>query len=556
MQKDVIYIDVEDDITAIIGKIKASKEKVVALVPPKRVGVLQSAVNLRLLARTATQQKKHLVLITTNAALLGLASAAKIPVAKNLQSKPELVPSAPATADEDDDVIDGAQMPVGELMRAAGAKESSAVPASAIAGIDIEDDSPKRATPPAAGEKPGKPRAKSGVKVPNFGSFRKKLFIGIAALILLIGFLVWAIAFAPKATVIIGARTEAATVKTPVTLGATLQTDAERAVLKSITQQEKKTSSVEFDATGTKDVGEKAKGTVVFSNCQDSASLTVDSGTYISTGGKNYIVQSTVIVPGGSGNFLTGCTSAGQSPPVTVIATDIGEDYNTAAGAEFTVAGFSNKMTASSSAGLTGGSKRQVKIVTASDVQKALQQLKAQNVEESKMKLEAKFSDDVTVIKDSFVAAEADPVPTPAVGAELTGGKAKLTSEVTYTMTGVAQNELAKFLTAAMQDQFTDKAQQRLFETGAKTAKLTGFKSTPSTTVTLEATGQIGPKIDDAKIKQQVKGKRYGEIQSELKQITGVDDVDTKFSPFWVRTVPNDERKITVEFKLQNEQKD
>jgi len=49
MNKDVIYIDVEDDITAIIGKIKASSEKIVALVPPKRVGVLQSAVNLRLL---------------------------------------------------------------------------------------------------------------------------------------------------------------------------------------------------------------------------------------------------------------------------------------------------------------------------------------------------------------------------------------------------------------------------------------------------------------------------------------------------------------------------
>ena len=55
MNKDVIYIDVEDDITAIIGKVKTAKEKIVALVPPKRVGVLQSAVNLRLLGRAAEQ---------------------------------------------------------------------------------------------------------------------------------------------------------------------------------------------------------------------------------------------------------------------------------------------------------------------------------------------------------------------------------------------------------------------------------------------------------------------------------------------------------------------
>ncbi|NCU39258.1 hypothetical protein EOL96_09650, partial [Candidatus Saccharibacteria bacterium] len=63
-QKDVVYIDVEDDITAIIGKLKSSKHSIVALVPPKRTSVLQSAVNLRLLARSAEQHNKRLVLIT------------------------------------------------------------------------------------------------------------------------------------------------------------------------------------------------------------------------------------------------------------------------------------------------------------------------------------------------------------------------------------------------------------------------------------------------------------------------------------------------------------
>lgn len=62
MNKDVIYIDVEDDITAIIGKVKDSSEKIVALVPPKRIGVLQSAVNLRLISRAASQNGKHLAI--------------------------------------------------------------------------------------------------------------------------------------------------------------------------------------------------------------------------------------------------------------------------------------------------------------------------------------------------------------------------------------------------------------------------------------------------------------------------------------------------------------
>jgi len=55
MNKDVIYIDVEDDVTAIIGKIKSSNEKIIALVPPKSAGILQSAVNLRLLGYNKSQ---------------------------------------------------------------------------------------------------------------------------------------------------------------------------------------------------------------------------------------------------------------------------------------------------------------------------------------------------------------------------------------------------------------------------------------------------------------------------------------------------------------------
>ena len=49
MNKDVIYIEPEDDITDIILKIENSKEKIVALVPPKKTNVLRSIVNVKLI---------------------------------------------------------------------------------------------------------------------------------------------------------------------------------------------------------------------------------------------------------------------------------------------------------------------------------------------------------------------------------------------------------------------------------------------------------------------------------------------------------------------------
>ena len=62
-KREVIYVDPEDDITSVIDKVKLGSGKVVAIVPGKRLGALQSAVNLRLLQRAAQAiDRKHLKL--------------------------------------------------------------------------------------------------------------------------------------------------------------------------------------------------------------------------------------------------------------------------------------------------------------------------------------------------------------------------------------------------------------------------------------------------------------------------------------------------------------
>lgn len=542
-QKDVIYIDVEDDITAIIGKVKAAKEKIVAIVPPKRTGVLQSAVNLRLLARAADGADKRLVLITGNTGLGSLAASAKIPVAKTLQSPPKLA-DIPDVDDDEDDVIEGDQLPVGDHARMSE-DTNDIVPPTTIEGIDIDGETTKPTKPAAS-------RAKKGIKVPDFGSFRKKLALGVVGGILLILFLFWAIAVAPHATIIISAKTSAVDVKTPLTIGDALQTDVTKATLSSLTQTDKTSVSVDFDATGTKDVGTKASGSVVFTNCQQSDSLPVSSGTYVSNGAQNYIVQSTVVVPAGH-FFGKNCDKPGVSAPVTVIATDIGDAYNTAANTQFAVAGFTSDMSASSSAGISGGAKHTAKVVTTDDVQKARDQLAQQNIDAEKKKLIAKFSSGMKIIDDSFAANTGDPKVSPGIGEELASGKAKLSTDITYTMVGVAQAALDDYLKSAITKQLTSQNQQRIYESGASNAKLSGYQAAVSpnpATVQLVATGQIGPKIDDNAIKQQAKGRRSGEVIGDLKAIDGVSDVNVKLSPFWVQGVPDDTKKITIEFKL------
>ncbi len=539
MNKDVIYIDVEDDITAIIGKVKSSKEKIVALVPPKRIGVLQSAVNLRLLQRMATQSDKRIVLITNNQALTALSAAASIPIAKNLQSKPEIAEIPALDIDNGEDVIDGSKLPVGDLADAvddtSGADDTDGI--ELIQGIDIDDS---KDTKNASNLKNNKKSASK--KVPDFSRFRKKLFILISAGVLLIATLVWAFVFAPAATVIVTARTTAVPVSGVVTLSAT--TNAETGAIKAATQTLQKEASVQFEATGEKDVGEKATGTVRFTSDSYSALLngiTIPAGTTLtSSGGKQYSTNATVQLS----------VSAGNSDSVGITALENGTSSNGATGS---VTGAPSVVNATITQATTGGTSKTVPIVTATDVQAASEKLVAQSTDAVKTELEGKFSGDVTVISASFVADRAAAVSTPAVGAEASDKKATLTSQVTYRLTGVERSELETYLTQVLKKQMQDQTTQKVYKTGVDTATLNDFAQRGDTSsVRLVATGHIGPVIDESEIKEKVAGKRFGDIQAQLTQIEGVSDVQVKFPYFWVRTVPNDLNKIKVEFNVEN----
>ena len=547
MNKDIIYIDVEDDITAIIGKVKQSREKIVVLVPPKRIGVLQSAVNLRLLSRTTTQSGKHLVLITTNGALTALAAAAKIPVAKNLQSKPEIGAAPDEDADIEEDIIDGSQLPVGELARTADR-------GTAFTAVSPAVDEAVREN--AAEEKGGRTapvrsrpvRTKSGVKVPNFDSFRKKLLLIGAGGLVLIGFLVWAIFFAPRANVVIAARTTDTPVNARVTLDPAATTTLQEGLLKSTTKQTKKDQTVEFAATGKKDVGNKATGSMKLTRTSPSATpVTVPAGTEFTASGLTFVSTQ-------AATLTSQLTPSGFDPgsaTVAVQATDIGDNYNLSA------RGYTSSVSGVNANGtdMAGGSKKTVTVVSADDVQKATEQLAEQKTDEIIMELSKQFDGTFVVFEHIFKIDQANPSSAPAVDQESTDGKARLTSSVTYSLSAVAKSELKMYLDDYFKAQLKDKDDQRVYDNGSGEAKLSNISVVDGGKfgANLVASAKIGPKISDDEVKELAAGKRYGDIQASLEAIQGVESVDVEYSPFWVTSTPNDVKRISVEFKLSND---
>ena len=564
MQKDVIYIDIDDDITAIIGKIKKSKEQIVAIVPPKRNGAMQSAVNLRLLEKMAKNAHKNVVIVTHNPALTALAAAAKIPVAKTLESKPEIVKIETHAEVDKDEVIDGGNVAIGDhanLEKLDTAAEA-ALPIIKVHNNTIDEavDTIEESELTALDKEPEskeKISLANKIKVPDFGSFRKKLVFTITGLVILIPAIIWATIFAPAARIIITAKTSPQTISETVTLSTTAPTDISKNILHVIEQKiSDKPISVDFSATGTADVGNKATGSIIVKNCDSE--FTLPAGTIFKSSSNGLLFKSTsqAIVPAFSGTGRAACTTGSHpgasSKSISVIADKSGTSYNIDADT-FTSSSIGSYLAYASSAAMSGGTSKISTVVNSDDVQKAKEQLIALSTSANQDQLKSLFTDQQIFILESFNIDRKDATSLPAIGEDAAGTSPKLTSLTTFTMYGINKSDLDAFLEGKLAGFLASNQNQKIYNNGTDSVKFNTFvKNETAFSVGISTIAKVGPEVKESDVKMLAAGKKYGDVQSALESIPGVDSVDTKFSYFWVSMVPNDQNKITVEFNVNN----
>ena len=577
MNKDVVYIEPEDDITDIIARVKGAKQKLVALVPPKKIGVLRSAVNTKLIAKAAKLSEKVVVIVTTDSSLIKLAAAAQIPVAKNLQSRPKLPseiikeekenPEQFIDENDYDDEVD----PEGALRTSKNAtpvtsQHSQAQSANAkkadqeITSDDIERDEEKS-------EKSSKKAKKADkTNIPVLEKYRKWIIIGACAFVVLIGFLVWAFVFAPAADIAVAIRTTANNFSENVTF--TTKSGSENPTSGNFLLEQKKvekTNSVEFTATGQKDIGEKATGTLNVAAYlkSDSAGvpLRLVDGTTFTYGNLSYTVTSgaSISYPENDKlceNYEDGTVSKSgclQTAKVTVQANQPGTDSNIGphdsgwdTNADTSMA---NSHSIYNAAAFTGGTTNMVTVVSENDFNNAKAKLENQGREDGKAELVKQFGDDMIVIESSLEVVTSDPKSTPAVDEEVKSGVTpKVEATTTYTMFAVDKTKVEEFIKAktassVASDQKIYAIDKPFFENFTKQAD--------NYTAKLKSATQTGPKVTEEDILEKSRGKKIGEVTSLLKSINGVSSVKITPSFPWVGTVPDDPNKITIELKVE-----
>jgi hypothetical protein len=230
-----------------------------------------------------------------------------------------------------------------------------------------------------------------------------------------------------------------------------------------------------------------------------------------------------------------------------VAAVEGGAKYNAVSGS---LSGTPGSVTASFTGPTSGGTDKVVKVVTAEDVQKAKEALVEEESKNAESQLKSSLKN-ATVIPGSYRSEYTDVKSTPDVGAESASGNAVLNATVVYALYGLSDGELGKYLDAYLKNQIKSSSNQRVYENGTDGVEFQDLtNSKDGSELILVATAKIGPQLDEADIKKQSVGRKAGEIQETLQSVQGIESVEVKFFPFWVSSVPGDDKKVTVQFKV------
>jgi len=557
--KDTIYIDVDDEITAVIDKVKASKSKVIALVLPKRATVFQSIVNMKLLKKAVDGSKKNVVLITSEAGLLPLAGAAGVFVAKTLTSKPE-IPKPPEEYLDDEDIehneaeampdeadnLDATQ-PVGALAE----PETATKGALAKDGVEtvaldntLDDAKDKELD---ADKKPKGEKKDKKLKVPNFERFRKYLLIAAGVIILLlILFLLLGSSF-DKAT--INVSTNASNVNANLNLN--LATDASSVDTSSSTvpaklATEQKTYSATVGTTGQTNNGNKASGTIQVSTNSCSIPNDIPAGSAVTSNNLTFLTQDDITFQSTNPSGHQKCefqgtdASSGQNS-IPIIAQSPGTSYNNAN--NFSLPGQQN-LNVSVASTITGGTDNVVQTVNQNDINSAKTKIST-NSSGVKSDLTNQLNGDgYYPILATFNTGTPNTTNSANVGA--VANNVTVTETITYTLFGVHKSDLQTLVTNSVDGQINT-SQQSILDYGINNAVYNvNSQTSTAAQLSMSAVVEVGPQLSIASIKSSAEGQKTGAIESQLKTNPNVTGVKVSISPFWASTVPKDASKITV----------
>lgn len=331
------------------------------------------------------------------------------------------------------------------------------------------------------------------------------------------------------------------------------QTDPDKKILKVAIVNKEETDQEETSTTGSKIIGEKAKGTVTILN-KTSSIKTIAKGTEIKLGSKIYLTDADVTLASAS----TKETSSGQTTDygkkdVSVTAKEIGADFNLDKNTDFTIANFGkDTYAARNDQSLGGGSSREIQAVSKEDQQKLSASLKKSLMKkaETEMKTTLPAGEYLVLSGKSQVSSE---VYSAKVGEETD----KLSLTMTVKVEGYSYK--AEDLKPIAKEQLSSLVPDggALLEDKIEILSKESQSASSSAALSLDATlsSVYTPPTNSDEWLDGVKGKTMEQSKRILSERPEIKSVIIHLNPsiaeFLVARLPDDKKKISIKKSIE-----
>jgi hypothetical protein len=507
--EQIIYLDLDDEITTIREKLEQAQARRVLLVVPERAAVLQSLVNLKLLRRYADGLAKQVILVTGDHTTRELARSLGLAVVSSVER---------------------------------GQAASRTLPEARPAGVPLTPPRPALEreavfVPRAGWPRYGEPAPRAAARPLSLAG---KIAIYVLLFLALLAVVTAALLLVPSATIALNPAGE------PLSQSITVRASPD---IKAVDKDKREVparqveavleDSAQGETTGKKLVPDThAKGRVVFAN-RSLSSLTVPKGTLVSTGSGvsiRFRTVAEVVLP----------AAAWGTAEAEIEAVEPGSLGNVAASTINQVEGpLRFQIGVLNAAPTTGGAEKQVRFVTSKDrsdlAARLLEQLKNTGYEGLQKAMQPgdflpRQSLDITVQEQAFDHAVDEEAKT-------------LTMRLRATATGlvVPASQLNRLAEGVLAGQV--KPGYQLLPGSAKTGTPTNVKFDGSTLVfQVEASGVMAAQVDPAQVRSLVRGQPLVEAEAILAQslkLAGRPQVTLE--PAWLGRVPFVDFRIAVQ---------
>ncbi|MDO8507578.1 MAG: hypothetical protein Q7S53_03340 [bacterium] len=527
MERKILYLEIDEEITSVIDRLKKTAEADIHLVVPKEAALLQSIVNLKLLKRQADTLGKQIQIITHDkvgrnlAEQVGISSASRVGEEAKMPVEPVQEPEAEIQYKEKEPVVEETKEVVFKKGAVLDKSEKEKTPYL-----------PKEEEPKGKGVDKDVQKKKMSELLPKFPH---KKFIILASVIGLL-LLIFLYVYIPMTNIKIKVLSEKQDMSTTITVDQnTKEVNQSSDTIPGDLITVDKTVTKKYQSTGKKNIGAKAQGTITVKNAYSTLSQTLVAGTRFEANGLVFRTQSDVDVPGytdsGGGNITPGTAN------VSAIADSAGDQYNISS-SSFRIPAFSgtakyDKITGSTASAMAGGSTKEVKVVSASDISDAKKAFGDDAKNEIKKEGQDKMKQDETLGDN----AQKVTVGTLSVSKSADDEADDFTVSAPTTFRGLAYKK--DDLTKVVFEDFKSKTgpnkqilEDKLDGADVSFNDINLEKGTASGDV--KASLHLGTKIDEQKLKVEISGQSEQKARDYITHLDGIDSVDMSFFPgFW-----------------------